>query len=200
MTTTATRAGRRSVGAGLTLERRRFTIDEYERMIEAGILYEDERVELLEGEIVCIAPIGTPHSGCVDFLNRWFTLHLPPTALVRVQNPIRLEPGSEPQPDICIVRYRADYYRARHPIPEDIFLVIEVADTTLSYDRDVKLPLYAAAGIPEAWIVDLAVGQVLVYWSPRRGRYTRSQVVERDGTLTPRAFPDLHLPAADLLG
>jgi len=178
--------------------RRPITIDDYDRMIAAGILHEDERVELLEGEIVCMAAIGLTHSNVVSFLIRWFARRLPESAHVRAQDPIRLPPGSEPQPDLTIVRSATGTHLRMLPGPEDILLLIEVADTSLAYDRDVKLPLYAAAGIAEVWIVDLAGERVLVNRAPRRGRYARRTTVARGGVLTSAAFPALALD--ELLG
>ncbi|HEY7293448.1 MAG TPA: Uma2 family endonuclease, partial [Dehalococcoidia bacterium] len=129
------------------MERRRFSVDEYERMIEAGILDEDEHVELLAGEIVCMAPIGSRHANLVSFLLNWFARRLPETVHVRAQDPIRLPPFGEPEPDIAIVRGTLGTYSHAHPTAADILLVIEVADTSLARDRDVKVPLYATAGI-----------------------------------------------------
>ena len=180
--------------------RRRFTVDEYYRMAQAGILHEDDRVELLEGEIVQMAPIGSGHAGRVLRLATWFSARLAGRALVNVQNPVRLSSGSEPEPDIALLRPRPDFYTTAHPRPEDVLLIVEVAETSLTYDRDVKVPLYAAAGIPEVWIVALAAERVLVYRSPHAGRYQHAVTVERGSTLAPAAFPDLALPVGELLG
>ncbi|HLZ73189.1 MAG TPA: Uma2 family endonuclease [Dehalococcoidia bacterium] len=181
------------------LERRRFSIDEYDRMIAAGILCEDERVELLEGAIVCMAPIGVRHVAAVHRLTTRFSRELP-DVIVSVQNPIRLPQGSEPQPDVAILRPREDFYESGLPGPADVLLLIEIADTSLEYDRDVKLPLYAAAGSIEVWIEDLNGERMLVYREPKDGQYTRMQVIERGGTLAPLAFPELTLALDDLLG
>ncbi len=178
--------------------RRRFTAEEYERMGAAGILHEDERVELIDGEIVHMAAIGSRHAGCVNFLNEWSVVGLAGRGVVAIQNPVRLSSDGEPEPDLALARPRADRYAGSHPGPEDLFLIIEVADTTLGYDRDVKAPRYAAAGIPELWIVDLEGERVLVYRQPRDGRYQYEAVIGRDGTLAPAAFPDLILTVAEL--
>ena len=134
----------------------KLTAEQYQRMGEAGILHEDDRVELLEGELYEVAPIGDWHNASVDALNAAFKVEAGPRAIVRVQGSFRLSPRSEPEPDILVLRYRPDYYRSALPGPEDVLLLVEVADTTLAYDRDFKLPLYARAGIPEVWIADLA--------------------------------------------
>jgi Uma2 family endonuclease len=183
-----------------SVPRRHFTVDEYYCMAKAGVLREDERVELLDGEIIEMSPIGGRHAGCVDDLGEWFILRLAGRARVRVQNPVRLSSGSEPEPDIVLVRPRPDRYRQNHPRPEDILLIIEVSDSTLDYDRDTKLPFYAAACIPEVWIWDLNGERVLVYREPHDGQYRRSSVIERGGVLSPKAFPDLELLVDDILG
>ena len=143
--------------------RRTFTAEEYHRMVTAGILAEDDRVELIEGEIVRMSPIGSPHAACVDRLNALFTRRLARRATVRVQSPIALDGRSEPQPDVTVLRPREDYYAPQHPGPADILLVIEVVDTSGEYDRGTKLPLYARAGIREVWIVDVVHYTIEVY-------------------------------------
>jgi Uma2 family endonuclease len=182
-----------------SVPRRHFTVDEYYCMAKAGVLREDERVELLDGEIIEMSPIGGRHAGCVDDLGEWFIVRLVGRARVRVQNPVRLSSGSEPEPDIALVRPRPDRYRRGHPGPGDVLLIIEVADTTLDYDRDTKLPFYAAAGIPEVWIWDLNGERVLVYREPHEGQYRRASVIKR-GVLSPMAFPDPELLVDDFLG
>lgn len=136
--------------------KRRFTVREYYRMAQAGILTKDDRVELLEGEIVEMAPIGPRYAGAVDRLTELFVRNFAGAALTRVQNPIHLDEHTEPQPDLALLRPRADFYTTGHPTPEDILLVVEIAETSADVDRDVKMPLYARSGIPEAWLVDLA--------------------------------------------
>ncbi|MHB8575500.1 MAG: Uma2 family endonuclease [Dehalococcoidia bacterium] len=180
--------------------RRRFTSDEYERMVRAGIIRDGERVELLDGEVVCMAAMAERHSSRVRFLNTDLNAKLPGRAIVDVQLPLRLLPGWEPQPDIVLLRPRADWYGARHPEPEDVFLVIEVCDSSLRYDRTVKLPRYAAAGIVEVWLVDLNGRRVLVFRVPRNGRYTETLTFRRGEVLTPLALPELQLAVDDVLG
>src|SRR5689334_1628577 len=141
------------------LKRRRFTIEEYEGMGRAGILHEDEPLELIDGEIVEMAAAGSRHAAGVTRLNLWFTPRLVGRALVRIQDPIRLPPRGEPEPDVVIVRPRPDAYAEQHPSPADILHVIEVADSSLGYDRGTRLRMYARAGIAEVWIVNLAAGR-----------------------------------------
>ncbi len=178
----------------------KFTVDEYYRMAEAGILVRGQRVELIEGEIVDMAPIGNRHAACVDRLAHDLILGLRDRAIVRVQGPLRLHEYSEPEPDLTVLRARADFYASRHPGPDDTLLVIEVADTSERYDRLVKVPLYARAGIPEVWLVDLPAGSVTVYRDPGPSGYARAVQASGDDALSPLAFPDLRLTAAHILG
>jgi len=148
--------------------RRRWNVHEYHRMGETGILAEDERVELLAGDIIVREPIGTQHAGTVNRLNHLWTSRLGRRAVVQVQNPIELaQEDSEPQPDITLLRARDDFYSTAHPEASDTLLAIEVADTSLRLDRRVKIPLYARAGIGEAWLVDLTTSRLEVYREPR---------------------------------
>ena len=181
------------------LTRRRFTIDEYYCMAQAGILHEDDRVELIEGEIIEMSPIGSRHVACVNRTARWFDRGVGDRAIVSVQNPIRLSRHSEPQPDVALLRTRPDFYASALPGPGDVLLVIEMADTSLAYDRRVKLPLYAEAGIPEVWIVDLTQERIQVHRDPHRRRYQHVMVFARGPVLTPLAFSDLRVPVEDLL-
>ncbi|HEX2172260.1 MAG TPA: Uma2 family endonuclease, partial [Dehalococcoidia bacterium] len=143
-----------------------FTAAEYHRMAEAGILGEDDRVELIEGEIVDMAPRGSRHAASVRRSDELFSKRLTGSATVSTQCPIQLGAHSEPELDLCLLRRRDDYYAAAHPRPEDVLLVLEVADTSLAFDLEVKLPLYARARIPEVWVVDLNDDCVQVYRNP----------------------------------
>jgi len=181
------------------LLRRRFTVDEYHRMAQAGILAEDDRVELIDGEIVEMPAIGSRHAACVDRLTRVFSLRVGDHAVVRVQNPIWLGSRSEPQPDLALLRPRADFYASAHPAAADVLLVIEVADVSLEYDRSVKVPLYAAAGIAEAWIVDLAGGVVEVYRRPGPRGYGDVGRVSRGDVLSVGALAGVTLAVAEVI-
>ena len=148
-----------------------FTVDDYQRMGETGILREDDRVELIEGEIVSMPPIGSPHGGGVKHLNRLLAQAVGERAIVAVQDPVVLRPRSEPQPDIALLRPRPDFYAHSHPEAADVLLLIEVADSTLHYDLHVKVPLYARQGIPEVWVVDIAHRKVLRFSRLEGGTY-----------------------------
>jgi Uma2 family endonuclease len=180
--------------------RRRFTIDEYHRMGEAGVLGEDDRVELLDGAIVQMSPIGSPHAGCVDRLTALFTRRLRGHAIVRVQNPIVLDRYSEPQPDLALLAPRADFYSAAHPRPRDVLLAVEVMDASRGCDRTLKLPLYARAGLREIWLVDLARQAVEVYRRRAPRGYRARERLVRGQALAPLAFPRVRLRVSELLG
>ena len=178
--------------------RRRFTVHDYHRMGEVGILHEDDRVELIEGDLVEMAAIGTRHFTCVNGLNRLLVRNVDDEAIVSVQNPVRLNEHTEPQPDLAVIRPRD--YRLSLPGPEDVLLLIEVSDTTLAYDRNVKLPLYARAGIREVWIVDLAGEVIERHNYPSPDGYRSLQRARRGQSIESSALPDLSLTADDVLG
>ena len=182
------------------LIRHRFTVEEYHQMGQARVLRDDDRVELIAGEIVDMTPIGTRHMAAVNVLNGWLTIGCGARAIVQIQGPIRLGPDSEPQPDVTVLRARDDLYRTVRPGAADVLLLVEVSDTSLPYDRGVKLPLSARAGVGEAWIVDLEGAQVEVYREPAPDGYRRVETRGRGARLQPTAFPDLALAVADLLG
>jgi Uma2 family endonuclease len=191
-------------GSGATpqagVSRRRFTTAEYHAMAEAGILAEDERVELITGEIVRMMPIGSQHAGCVKGLNRKLSRVLRDRATIAVQDPIVLDDASEPEPDVAILRFREDDYRSLHPKPGDVLFLIEVADTSVDYDRNVKLPLYAQAGIPEAWLVRLREACIEIHRSPAATGYQEMRTLRSGDSVSPLAFPDLELAVAAILG
>lgn len=184
----------------LQIARRCFTVEEYHRMAAAGILSEDDRVELIEGEIVEMTPIGSRHASCAIRLNQLFSQRLGQRALVSVQNPIRLGERSEPQPDLALLRPRPDFYAQAHPEPRDVLLLVEVAETSGAYDREVKLPLYARAGIAEVWLVDLEHAGIEVYRQPGPQGYQFVQRVGPEARLAPQTFPDLALAVAEIIG
>ena len=178
--------------------RRRFTVHDYHRMGEAGILHEDDRVELIEGEIVEMAAIGTRHFACVNQLTRSLVREVGDAAIVSVQNPVRLSERLEPQPDMTVIRARD--YEGSLPGPEDVLLLIEVSDTTLAYDRNVKLPLYARAGIPEVWIVDL-MGEVIErHTGPSGDGYRRVERARRGEEIRSSALPEPSFRVEAVLG
>ncbi|MGH8905529.1 MAG: Uma2 family endonuclease [Egibacteraceae bacterium] len=179
------------------VERWRFTVEKYERMGQTGIFGEDDRLELIEGEIVRMSPIGPVHAWFVDLLNRVLVLQLRDRAIVRVQNPLRLAPHSEPQPDLAIVRRRRSYLLG-HPTAADVLLVIEVADTSLAFDRKVKIRMYALAGIYEVWVIDIASRAIIVFSGPLRDTYLSERTVRPGEKLTVPGFDDVVLTVADL--
>jgi Uma2 family endonuclease len=178
----------------------KFTVEKYRRMGETGILPPDARVELVEGEIVEMSPIGEPHAACVDVLDELVRGALGRTVIVRVQNPIRLDDYSEPQPDISLLKRRDDFYRHGHPRPEDVLLVIEVSDSTLAYDRQIKVPLYARAGIPEVWIVNLIDERVETFADLSGGAYRVPAAFSRGEEVQSRALAALRLGVSEILG
>jgi Uma2 family endonuclease len=180
--------------------RRRFTVKEYYLMAKAGILGEDDRVELIDGEIVEMAPIGSRHAARVKRLIQLLSQRVGSSAIVSAQDPVRLSEHSEPQPDIALLRPRDDFYASAHPGPQDVLLIIEIADTSIDYDRQVKVPLYARAGIPEYWLVDLPGQRIEVYRDPAAGEYRQVRLVRQGERLVPEAFPSLELSADDILG
>ncbi|MBA4116975.1 MAG: Uma2 family endonuclease [Rubrobacter sp.] len=178
--------------------RRRFTVHEYHRMAEAGILHEDDRVELIDGELIEMAAIGGRHATCVRELNRLLSRQVGDELRVDVQNPIRLGEHWEPQPDLAMIVTR-DYGESL-PAPEDILLLIEVSDTTLAYDRNVKLPLYARFGIREVWIVDLAGQTIERHTEPTPASYHLMRRATRGETLASETVPGLILTVDVVLG
>lgn len=182
------------------LAKRWITVDEYERMGEAGIFHPDDRLELLEGVIYDLSPIGSPHAACVDFLSSFLNRLFGGKFIVRVQSPIRLNDFSEPQPDIALLRWRDDFYRHAHPTPADVLLVIEVADSTVESDRSYKMPLYAKAGIQEAWIVNLPDEKIELYAEPAGDVYQSSQSFKRGEEVQAYGLADLRVNVADVLG
>ena len=182
------------------LTRRLFTADEYHRLAEVGVLASCERVELIDGEIVVMSPIGHRHSRCVAYLNTAFVRGLGDRAVVWPQLSLRLGTRLEPEPDLVLLRPPLDRYAERLPGAPDALLVVEVSDTSLAYDREVKLPRYAAAGVPEAWIVDLEGGVVEVHREPSPDGYRWSRRRGRGEEVAPAAFPDVRLDVADIVG
>src|SRR3712207_5101355 len=162
-------------------------------MAEVGILSEDDRVELLEGEIAEMSPIGSRHQGCVNRLARLLFEFAGRDYVVHVQGPVRLSDRSEPQPDLALLEHRPDFYSERHPGPEDVLLLIEVSETSADYDREVKLPLYAAAGIAEVWIVDLGSQTVEVCADPHRSAYTTAAAARRGQSVASQTGAGLSL-------
>jgi len=177
----------------------RITVDEYYRMAEVGLLAPEARVELIEGEIIDMAPMGTEHCSVVNELARLFILALGERARVHIQSAISLDNASELQPDLALLVPRTDRYRRAHPTPADILLLIEVSDSTLRHDRDVKVPLYARHGVPEVWVVDLQKSELLWFRSPQAGSYVEKGVVRQPGAVSPAALPGVGVDFTGIL-
>ena len=182
------------------ISRRRFTVDEYHGMAEAGILHEDDRVELIEGGVVEMTPIGGRHAKCVTELTRALTPLVGEDTRVSPQNPVRLGDYEEPQPDVALLRVGERYQASELPNPEDVLLLIEVSDTSLAYDRDVKLPLYARSGIAEVWLVDLVSDVIERHTEPSPDGYRLVRRVGRGETIKSTVLPALVLPVDTVLG
>ena len=183
------------------ITRHKLNVDQYYRMAEAGILGREHRVELIDGEIIDMAPIGQDHAGTVGGLNEALVLAFAGRAIVFVQNPVHLDDLNEPQPDFAVLRRRADFYRTGdRPGPADILLLIEVANSSLRFDREVKLLMYARAGVPEVWIVDLQQRVVDVHRAPRDGAYVEMTTMRVGGVVSPVLAPDVRITYAQVFG
>lgn len=156
--------------------KRLINVDEYYKMAEVGILKPEDRVELINGEIFKMSPSGSRHAAIVDYCAKVMNKHMDGEATVRVQNPIRIDSANEPEPDISLLKFRSDYYTSAHPGPADVLVLIEVAGSSIRFDREVKAPLYAAHGIPEFWIIDLDTNQIEYFSKPQGDAYTETRV------------------------
>lgn len=179
---------------------RRFSVDEFRRMTEAGILPEESGWEVIDGFLVDKMTIGSRHASVVKRLTAFLYGVLGDRFTVAVQDPIHIDDYNEPEPDIAILKYRADFYAEAHPSPADTLLVIEVSDSTISLDREVKLGLYAEAGIPEVWLIDLKANAVERHTSPDNGRYHSIEIIERGGTVASMSVKGLTAEVTDILG
>ena len=179
--------------------RHRLDVDAYYKMAEAGILTRQDRVELIDGEIIDMNPIGSPHAGKTNRLARLFAKAAADGhVLTSVQNPLRLDAYNEPEPDLMLLRPRADDYETSHPSAADVFLLVEVSDSSLAYDRGAKLALYARFGVAEVWIIDIAGSAVEIYRQPKEGVYSLTER-RTGGSLTPDLVPSVAIDVAALL-
>ena len=181
-------------------KRYRFTRADYHRMAQTGILKPEVRVELIDGEIIEMSPIGSRHMAAVNRLNHLFVPRVLGAAIVQVQGPIALGDNGEPEPDLVLLRFRDDFYATAPATEEAALLVVEVADTSEGYDRRTKGPLYARYGIPELWIADLNRDRITRYLDPTPSGYTTTRVFRRGESLSPLAFPNLMIAVNDILG
>ena len=179
---------------------RLFTVEEYHKMIACGVLDESERIELIRGEIMQLSPISPVHASYVDRLSELFILRLIERVRVRVQNPVKLDEASEVQPDLALLRRRPNFYIGGDPRPEDVFLLVEVADSTVIYDREMKVPVYAEDNIPEVWLVNVNEQCLEVYREPSVNGYQNVQKLESGDTVTIQAFPDVVFAVDEILG
>lgn len=186
-------------GAAFLPQTRKFTVAEYYRMAEVGILKPDERVELIEGEIIVMPPIGPEHANNVDEYIDVFAQYARDRFRIRIQNPVRLSDESEPEPDVALLRRRPEGYGAAHPTPSDVLLVIEVAHSSLEYDRNIKAHIYGRSGVPETWVRNLPEDCIERFTEPGPEGYAQHTVHRRGETLTPVSMPDLELAVANLL-
>ncbi|MGG6268127.1 Uma2 family endonuclease [Leptolyngbya sp. AN03gr2] len=180
--------------------KRLFTVAQYHRMMEAGVFQEGDRVELIRGEIVEMTPIGTRHAAGVRRLTHLFFRKFGDQIIISGQNPVEVDEYSEPQPDIALLRRRDDFYVSAHPTPNDVFLLIEVSDSTIRYDRTIKIPLYAEDNITEAWIVDVNAELVEVYRQPSASGYRSLQTYMRGQSIELLAFPGVAIAVDEILG
>jgi Uma2 family endonuclease len=177
----------------------RFSVEDYYRMAETGVLRPDARVELLDGEIIDMSPIGPFHGGVVNRLTRLFTLLSKNRWLLSSQNPLRLNDHSEPEPDVMLLKPSPDDYTNRHPRPEDVFLLVEVSDASLATDLEKKLPAYGRAGVTEVWIVNLEEATIEIYREPHFDGYGSKTVLRAGDEARPLAFPDVAVDVGKLL-
>ncbi len=184
----------------LSLITRKFTVEEYEKMATEGIIKPDEKVELIRGEIIKMSPMGTRHAAGIARLTQLFSRKFGDLILLGVQNPIRLNNNSQPEPDLSLLIPRSDFYVAAYPCPQDIYLIIEVSDSTLDYDHYTKIPLYAEANIQEVWIVNLKEECLEVYRHPLHGSYQAIQKYYRGESIFIESFPAIELTLIEILG
>ncbi|MGH8478484.1 MAG: Uma2 family endonuclease [Gammaproteobacteria bacterium] len=181
-------------------QRHRLTVHDFQRMGEAGILPIEGRLELIEGEIIAMAPIGSRHAAIVTRANMLFVQAVDGRAIVSVQNPILLGEHSEPEPDLALIQPREDFYALALPRADEVLLIVEVADTTLRYDREIKIPLYARHGIPEVWLIDVEGRTLTIFETPADGRYRDERRMRPSGTLAPKALPGVEVDLSRLFG
>lgn len=165
-------------------EKKLFTVEDYYKMFDEGIIKRGERLELIKGEITKMSPIRSPHAGMVNLLMEELVEYFSGKYIVAVQNPIQISDTSEPEPDLTVLKFRKDRYSRHHPQSEDVYLLIEVADTSLSFDRGVKKVLYAEAGIPEYWIINLNDQQIEIFRNPHKGDYLESKIARKGDEVT----------------
>jgi Uma2 family endonuclease len=178
----------------------KFTTEQFHQMGEAQIFPPSDRLELIEGEVITMSPIGFRHAATINrLLDQFLTLQLQKRTIISIQNSLRLDPHSEPQPDLVLLKPREDFYGHQLPQAQDVLLLIEVADSSLNYDQEIKIPLYAQHRINEVWLINLNQAQLEVYRSPQEGYYQDQTILIASQTLTPLAFPELEIALTRIL-
>lgn len=183
-----------------SLPHRKFTVDEYHNFIESGVFAPEERLELWEGEFIEMSPIGKRHAGCVAGLTAYLNHLFFQKLVVWTQNPIVLNNFSEPEPDVCLLKQRNDFYRTVNATAQDVLLTIEVADSTVKYDRDIKFPKYAENGIPEAWLIDLENDRIEIHSQPTKNGYKLVKILHRGDIAESTVFEEIKIAVDDILG
>jgi Uma2 family endonuclease len=183
----------------LLVTRKLFTVDDYYQMVVAGILQESDRVELIQGEVLAMSPTGSRHFAAVARANKAVINMVGDRATVGIQSTVILDKYNAPEPDVVVLKFRDDFYTSKLPGPDDILLIIEMADSSLSYDREIKAGLYASLGIPEYWIADIQNDCVTVYCDPDQACYRQTRQVQRGDDIAPRLLPDCRIAVTDLL-
>lgn len=186
------------MSAPATPARWRVSIEQYHKMAAAGVFAPEDRVELIEGDIIAMTPIGSRHADILDVLNEYLVLGLNRRAQLGPGHPLDLGSHSEPQPDLLLLKRRRGGYRRAHPKAEDVLLAVEIGDSTLAVDQGVMRDLYASHGIAEYWVVDVPGSQVWVYRSPVKGVFQDVRQLHAGDRLSPQSFPDIQIPVADL--
>jgi len=188
-----------SVLMAVQLTKRLFTVDDFYRMVDAGILHEKDRVELIEGEVLAMSPIGSPHGAAVDRANRALVNAAGERAIVRVQGSVRLDRYNQPQPDVVLLRPKKDFYATKHPGPLDILLIVEVAQSFIEYDKTIKARIYARTGVVEYWVADIDQDCVLVYSNPSKDGYRSLRQLVRGESISPELLPQCRIAIDSLL-
>ncbi|HXG85252.1 MAG TPA: Uma2 family endonuclease [Pyrinomonadaceae bacterium] len=179
---------------------KRFSVEEFYKMTEAGILPEESGWEVIDGYLLDKMTIGSKHASIVKRLNRILTNLVANQAVISIQDPVHIDEYNEPEPDIALLEPREDFYAAGHPSPPDVLLLIEVSDSTVEYDREIKKTLYAEAGIPEFWLVNLKNETIEVYTQPKNGSYYSARILEAGETIDSKSIENLTLSVAEILG
>jgi Uma2 family endonuclease len=185
---------------GIALNRYHFTVDDFNFLHDQGKFKPDDRLELIEGEIYEMSPIGSFHARCVDFLSNMLAALLFRKCIVRTQSPVILNDLNQPQPDLAVIRYQEDFYKHSHPKASDILLVIEVSDTTVELDRNIKFPKYASAHIPEAWLIDLRAERIEVHSDPKEETYGTVRIYQRGEEIFSETIPEIKFSVDNILG